>query len=186
MAGRSRLPPTWSTNSTRSGKQLRVVKYTDYTAVKVRTLFPNAAELAEEMGRSCLPQRDHRALAERGIEFDELADAARQPDADPFDLLCHVAFNAPLRTRRERADRLKKDRKDFFDKYAPEARCILEELLGEIRASTARRSSSSRRSWKCRRSPSTATSWKSPSKFGGVDKLREAIAELQTLLYAAA
>ena len=46
-----------------------------------------------------------------------------------FDLLCHVAFNAPLRTRRERADRLKMDRKDFFDKYAPEARCILEELL---------------------------------------------------------
>jgi len=35
--------------------------------------------------------------------FDELAETAKQPDADPFDLLCHLAFNAPLRTRRERA-----------------------------------------------------------------------------------
>ena len=51
------------------------------------------------------------------------------PDADPFDLLCHLAYNASLRTRRERAERLRKDRKDFFDQYGPEARIILDELL---------------------------------------------------------
>ncbi len=55
--------------------------------------------------------------------------AANQPDADPFDLLCHVAFNAPLRSRRERADRLRRDKKDFFDQYGPEAKTILNELL---------------------------------------------------------
>ena len=55
--------------------------------------------------------------------------AANQPDADPFDLLCHLAFNAPLRTRRERAQRLRSERKDFFDQYGPEARQILDELL---------------------------------------------------------
>ena len=42
-----------------------------------------------------------KALDDRGISFDELAAAAKQPDADPFDLLCHIAFNSPLRTRRE-------------------------------------------------------------------------------------
>ena len=40
-----------------------------------------------------------------GISFEELAEQSKQPDADPFDLLCHLAFNAPLRTRRERAER---------------------------------------------------------------------------------
>ena len=69
------------------------------------------------------------ALEERGIDFDELAEAANQPDADPFDLLCHIAFNAPLRTRRERARRLRSERKDFLDQYSPEARAILDELL---------------------------------------------------------
>ncbi len=111
------------------GKQLRVVKFTDYTAEKVRTLFHSATELrrawADAQGRAEIIA----ALAERGIDFDELASAANQPEADPFDLLCHVAFNAPLRTRRERAQRLRNERKDFFDQYGPEARAILDELL---------------------------------------------------------
>ncbi|MEW6079503.1 MAG: EcoAI/FtnUII family type I restriction enzme subunit R [Thermodesulfobacteriota bacterium] len=111
------------------GKQLRVVKYTDYTADKVRTLYATAAELRRHWADPVDRKEIIARLAERGIEFDELMRQTNRPEADPFDLLCHVAFNAPLRTRRERADRLRKDRKDFFDKYAPEARAVLEDLL---------------------------------------------------------
>jgi type I restriction enzyme R subunit len=111
------------------GHQLRVVRLTDYTAEKVLTLYPSAADLR---ARWADPQ--HRAdiiarLEERGITFDELAAAAKQPDADPFDLLCHLAFNAPLRTRRERADCVRRERKEFFDRYGAEARAVLNELL---------------------------------------------------------
>jgi type I restriction enzyme R subunit len=70
-----------------------------------------------------------QALAERGIDFSTLAEATKQPDADPFDLLIHVAWNAPLRTRRERAERVRKERKDFWDRYTPEARAVLNDLL---------------------------------------------------------
>jgi type I restriction enzyme R subunit len=111
------------------GRQLRVIKLTEYTAEKVRTLFPSAAALrrqwADPEGRSEIIER----LEERGITFEELAAATKQPDADPFDLLCHVAFSAPLRTRRERADRLRRERKDFFERYSREARAVLEDLL---------------------------------------------------------
>jgi len=112
-----------------NGKQLRVVRYTDYAADTVRTLCPTAQDLSKRWADA--EQRDEiiQALAERGISFDELAEQAQQPDADPFDLLCHLAFNAPLRTRRERAQRLKQERKEFFDRYNPEARKILIELL---------------------------------------------------------
>ena len=95
------------------GKQLRVVRFTEYAAEKVRTLYPSAADLRSQWAD---PQRRSEIidrLAERGIDFDELAAATQQPDADPFDLLCHVAFNAPLRTRRERADRLRREKKDL-------------------------------------------------------------------------
>ena len=86
------------------GKQLRVVRFTDYTAEKVRTLFANAPRAARGVGRpGSARATSSLALEERGIDFTELAEAAGQPDADPFDLLCHLAFNAPLRTRRERA-----------------------------------------------------------------------------------
>ena len=61
-------------------------------------------------------------LEEKGISLEELMAAAKQPDADPFDLLCHVAFNAPLRTRRERAEALRREQKEFFDGHSTKAR----------------------------------------------------------------
>jgi type I restriction enzyme, R subunit len=112
-----------------NGRQLRVVRYTDFAAETIRTLCPTAQDLRKRWADA--DQRDEiiQALAERGISFEELADQAKQPEADPFDLLCHLAYNAPLRTRRERAQRLRQDRKDFFERYSPEARQILDELL---------------------------------------------------------
>ena len=112
-----------------NGRQLRVVKYADYTADAIRTLFPTAAALrqrwADFEGRNEIIDM----LAARGIDFEELETATGQPGADPFDLLCHVAFNSPLRTRRERAERLRKDHKDFFEEYGPEAQAVLSDLL---------------------------------------------------------
>jgi type I restriction enzyme, R subunit len=64
--------------------------------------------------------------------FAELAEQTGQPAAEPFDLLCHLAFNAPLRTRRERAQRLKQQRKDLFERFSPEAREILDVLRGRF------------------------------------------------------
>src|SRR4029077_11940704 len=68
-------------------------------------------------------------MEERGIDFDQLRSSSNQSEADRFDLLCHLAFNGPLRTRRERADRVKKEEKNFFEKYGPESRAILGDLL---------------------------------------------------------
>lgn len=53
----------------------------------------------------------------------------RQSDADPFDLLCHVAFNLPIKTRRERADLLKKNKPDFFRAHREKARAVLKAIL---------------------------------------------------------
>jgi type I restriction enzyme, R subunit len=83
-----------------NGKQLRVVRYTDYAAETVRTICPSAQELRTRWADAEQRNEIIQSLAERGVSFDELAEQAKQPDADPFDLLCHLAFNAPLRTRR--------------------------------------------------------------------------------------
>ena len=48
-------------------------------------------------------------------------------DLDPFDLICHVAFDQPPLTRRERAENVRK--RDVFTKYGPQARAVLEALL---------------------------------------------------------
>lgn len=111
------------------GKKLAVVKLTDYAGQKVRTLFPLAADLRRRWADPGQRSEIIDMLIERGIDFDTLAASANQPDADPFDLLCHLAYNSPLRTRRERAEMLRRDRSDFFDQYGPDARAILGELL---------------------------------------------------------
>jgi type I restriction enzyme R subunit len=85
------------------GKQLRVVRYTDYAADAVRSLCPDSRELRKEWADPSKRSEIISRLAERGIDFGKLAEAVGRPEADPFDLLCHLAFNAPLRTRRERA-----------------------------------------------------------------------------------
>jgi type I restriction enzyme R subunit len=99
------------------GKKLSVIKLTDYAGQKVRTLFPLAADLRRRWADPGERSEIIDMLTERGIDFDTLAASANQPDADPFDLLCHLAYNSPLRTRRERAELLRRDRTDFFDQY---------------------------------------------------------------------
>ena len=166
------------------GNQLRVVRFTDYTAEKVRTLYRNAAELRDDWA-----DPDHRKniidrLGERGIDFDELASVANQPDADPLDLLCHIAFNAPLRTRRERAQRLRSEKKDFFEQYGPEAR----EILGELLDKYTEHGTAQFVIPEVLEVPPISKRGnviQIARYFGGEDRLVKAIRELQTLLYAA-
>ncbi len=166
------------------GKKLRVVKYTDYTAERVRTLYPNAAALREQWADPAQRAIIVESLAERGIDFRELAEATGQPEADPFDLLCHVAYNAPLRTRRERADRLRLDKKDFFDQYGPEAKAILQELL-EIYADHGPAQFAIPEVLKLPPISNHGNVIEIAACFGGPEPLREAVQEMQTLLYAA-
>ena len=78
------------------GKQLRVVKLTDYTAEKVRTLCASPDELRARWADAGQRAEIVEQLAERGIDFQQVALQAGRPEADPFDLLCHLAFKAPV------------------------------------------------------------------------------------------
>lgn len=65
-------------------------------------------------------------LESEGLSLDPLAEEVGK-DLDPFDLICHVAFDQPALTRRERADNVRK--RDVFTKYGPKTRAVLEALL---------------------------------------------------------
>src|SRR4030095_11077084 len=124
-------------------------------------------------------------LEERGVSFDQLADAAGQPEADPFDLLCHLAYNAPLRTRRERAQRLRADRRDFFDRYGSAARAVREELLDKY-AEHGVAQFVIPDVLKVPPVSERGSVGEIIQMFGGADELRNSVTELQNRLYAAA
>ena len=65
-------------------------------------------------------------LAAEGVFFEALADEIGK-DFDPFDMLCHVAWDRPPLTRRERAENVKKQ--DYFAKYGAQAQRVLAALL---------------------------------------------------------
>ncbi len=65
-------------------------------------------------------------LGEHGVLIGALADMVG-PDYDPFDLICHVAFDQKPLTRKERAENVKK--RDVFAKYGETARAVLNGLL---------------------------------------------------------
>jgi len=166
------------------GKQLRVIKLTDYTAEKVRTLCASREDLLARWSDATKRAEITAQLAERGIDFASVALQAGKPDADPFDLLCHLAFNAPVLTRRQRADRVKNQEFAFFALFAPEAREILSELL-EKYAADGELDFTLPDVLKVRPISDHGNVNEIIGKFGGADQLRQAVNKLQALLYAA-
>jgi len=166
------------------GKQLRVITLVDYTAEKVRTLCNGLEDFRVRWTDAAQRAEVIRQLVERGIDFETVAEQAGKPEADPFDLLCHLAFNAPTQTRRQRAERVKKEQAAFFEAYGAEARAILENLLEKYAVDGE---------WQF----TLPDVLKVPpisqhgnvneiiDKFGGTEELRMAVEQLQTLLYAA-
>jgi type I restriction enzyme R subunit len=166
------------------GNQLRVLKLTDYTAEKVRTLFADPAELQRRWATPNQRADIVAALSERGIDFKALALQAGRPDADLLDLLCHLAFNAPIRTRRERAERVKHDQVAFFQRYGPQAREVLSDLLEKY----AEHGTDQFLLPDALRVPPISERGTVPDIigfFGGTDELRGAVNELQARIYAA-
>lgn len=166
------------------GQQLRVVSYTDYTTDKVRALYRSAEQLSSDWRIDSQRRSILKALEERGIDLMKLGEVAGRPDADPLDLLCHLAFNVPLRTRRDRVARLLAANQSFFVRYGTEARQVLSELLEKY----AEYGPLEFRLPDALKVPPIANHG-NPSEiaraFGGPNELRQAVEELQTLLYAA-
>ncbi len=166
------------------GSKLRTVQVTQYVADTVRTLYADPADLRRQW--SDFEQRSAvvEEFEERGIDFQELAARTGHPDADPFDLLCHVAFDAPLLTRRQRAEKLRKEKPDFFDQFGSEARAILIELLDKY----AEHGTGQFAVPEVLEVPPLSTHGnvvEIAGHFGGSDRLMAAVDRLQSLLHAA-
>ena len=65
-------------------------------------------------------------LENQGIIFEELKDEIKN-DLDIFDLICHIAWDAPALTRKERAENVRK--RNYWTKYGDKARNVLNAIL---------------------------------------------------------
>ena len=100
----------------------------DFTKRALRKRF---ASLDDFLSRWESTRRKQAIIEELQAEGLDLAiiTAELGKDLDPFDLICHVAFDAKPLTRRERAENVKK--RDVFSKYGEQARAVLDALLAK-------------------------------------------------------
>ncbi|HXU29160.1 MAG TPA: type I restriction-modification enzyme R subunit C-terminal domain-containing protein, partial [Thermoanaerobaculia bacterium] len=118
-------------------------------------------------------------LASQGVFFDELAEQVGR-DYDAFDLVCHVAFDRPPLTRKERADRVRK--RDVFGRYGEKARAVLSALLQKY-ADSGLQSVESLEILKVDPLPTFGTPIEILNLFGGKPAYLAALRHLETALY---
>jgi type I restriction enzyme, R subunit len=164
--------------------RLRIVEYRDFAAQQVRTLFPHADDLRSRWRNASGRDQVVADLESRGILIGELKGQLGIPEADPFDLLVHVAWNGPLGTRRDRVNRVKLEHRVALERQGPEARAILEALL-EKYAEHGIDQLDDLASLELPPLSAFGTPVEIAQRFGGANALRGAVAELGDLLYAA-
>ena len=100
----------------------------DFTKKALRRHFASLDDFLKRWNAAERKQAVVEELAAEGLPLDPIVEELGK-DLDPFDLICHVAFDAKPLTRRERAEYVKK--RDVFTKYGDKARAVLDALLAK-------------------------------------------------------
>ena len=98
----------------------------DYSRKAVQKTYASLDKFLTAWSNTDKKQAIIEQLAVQGVFFDELAVQVGH-GYDAFDLVCHVAFDQPPLTRRERVENIKK--RHIFAKYGEKARAVLDALL---------------------------------------------------------
>ncbi len=118
-----------------TGEQLSLEEYVNHTRWKVIDL--TGAEDEFRLREIWVDQNRRRAflsdLRQASVYVEVLAEVLDQTEADQFDLLAHLAFGAPVRTRSERAAAFINRQGKFMQRHDTPAREVILALLDKYR-----------------------------------------------------
>jgi type I restriction enzyme R subunit len=120
-------------------------------------------------------------LKEQGVMLEELAEHVGK-DFDPFDLICHVVYDQPPMSRKQRAEQVRKQ--DYFMQYGEQARNVLDALLNKY-ADEGIENIESMDVLRVKPINQFGTPLEIINIFGGKDKYLEAVKGMETQLYMA-
>jgi type I restriction enzyme, R subunit len=108
-----------------NGKPI-TVSLKDYTKNIILQKFTSLDDFLLTWNNADKKEAIIKELQEQGIMVEALYEAVDKK-VDLFDLICHVAYDQPPLTRKERANNVKK--RNYFTKYGEQAHKVLETLL---------------------------------------------------------
>ncbi|HEX8677361.1 MAG TPA: DEAD/DEAH box helicase family protein, partial [Segetibacter sp.] len=98
----------------------------DYTKEIVSSQYATLNEFLTKWNDADKKAAIIKELEEQGVMVGALQDAVNK-EVDLFDLICHVAYDQPPLSRKDRANNVKK--RNYFTKYGEQAKQVLEALL---------------------------------------------------------
>jgi type I restriction enzyme R subunit len=98
----------------------------DYTKANIKKEFASLDSFIQKWRESDKKEELMAELADQGVLLEALKEEVGK-DMDAFDLVCHVAFDQPALTRKERANNVRK--RNYFGKYSEKAQQVLNSLL---------------------------------------------------------
>jgi type I restriction enzyme R subunit len=158
------------------------VKLTDYARQQIKEQFPTLDEFLTTWQATDRKAAILQELEEQGVPVEKLQ-ASVSRDVDLFDLICHVAYDQPPLTRKERLNNVKK--RDYFTKYGEQARKVLE-ALSEKYADKGLEELESMEVLKVYPITQFGSLKEIVDGFGGKVKYQQAIKELENELYRTA
>lgn len=154
----------------------------DYTKKNVLNQYATLDDFLSAWGAAERKEVIIKEMEEHGILFSELCEQINQ-DLDPFDLICHIVFDQPPLTRRERANNVRK--RNYFTKYGEKAAEILDALLTKY-ADSGLSDLENVDVLKVDPIKQYGTQvYIVNTIFGGIAKFRQAIKDLEAAIYAA-
>ncbi|MBL8666336.1 MAG: DEAD/DEAH box helicase family protein [Rhodospirillales bacterium] len=100
----------------------------DFTKKALRKRFASLDDFLKRWNAAARKQAIIEELAAEGLPLDPIVEELGR-DLDPFDVICHVAFDAKPLTRRERAENVTK--RNIFTTYGNKARAVIDALLAK-------------------------------------------------------
>lgn len=152
---------------------------TDYTKKNVLQKFASLDTFLATWNNAEKKKAIVEELESQGIFFEALKEEIGK-DFDPFDLICHVAFDAKPLTRKERANNVKK--RNYFAKYSEQAQAVIKSLLDKY-ADSDIASIESLEVLKLDPLNKLGSPLEIINAFGSKENYLEAIKELETELY---
>jgi type I restriction enzyme R subunit len=153
----------------------------DYTRKTVQQEFTTLDKFMRRWSAAEQKQAIIKELNEQGILLEALAEEVGK-DFDPFDLICHVAFDQPALSRKERAKKVRQ--RDYFHKYSEKARGVLNALLDKY-ADEGIENIEDINDLKVQPFDKIGTPMEIIKLFGNKQKYLEALQELKNQLYMA-
>ena len=98
----------------------------DYTRKNIRASYASLDSFLTTWRQSDKKRAIVEELEQHGVLFAALSEEIGSA-FDPFDLICHIAYEQKALTRKERAEQVKK--RDYFTKYGDLARKVIAALL---------------------------------------------------------